>query len=235
LVAGHAGGEGRLGTVVEFEFLRDRSHPFTLERLYSMEVLLAAYSGRSEEHARQARELFFSVQNSRKARDGGLAGLLDPPLLARKKAAEKTLRDAVAKDPGLQDAASAWDHAAGAVKVEAEHLRPFTLVEGARGGASGFLSTYFVIARTLVRAAEETPKPNGERLREYRDSNRESLEQNLFSEEPIYDTLEQARLASSLTYLAEQLGYNTPLVQKVLDGKSPAERAAQLIHGTKLK
>ena len=234
-VSGHPGRTDRLATVTEFEYLRDASYPFTLERLYRMEVLLGVYSGRSEEYARQARELFFSVQNSRKARDGGLAGLLDPALLARKKAAEKTLREAVDKDPGLHDAAAAWDNVARAIKVEAEHLRKFTLVEGARGGASGFLTTYFAVARTLVRAAEETPKPNGERLREYRDSNRESLEQNLFSEEPIYDTLEQTRLTSSLTYLAEQLGYETPLVQKILDGKSPAERAALLIHGTKLK
>jgi hypothetical protein len=37
------------------------------------------------------------------------------------------------------------------------------------------------IARILVRAAEEKPKPNGDRLREYRDSGLPSLEQQLFS------------------------------------------------------
>jgi hypothetical protein len=35
--------------------------------------------------------------------------------------------------------------------------------------------------------------------------------------------------------LAEMKGFNDPLVQKVLAGKSPRERAAQLIEGTKLK
>ena len=45
------------------------------------------YSARSDENAREAKELLFSVQNSRKARDGGLAGLLDPALMARKEAA----------------------------------------------------------------------------------------------------------------------------------------------------
>jgi len=47
-----------------------------------------------------------------------------------------------------------------------------------------------MIARTLVRLAEEDAKPNAERLREYRKSARESLEQMLFSEAPIYNDLE---------------------------------------------
>jgi hypothetical protein len=109
------------------------------------------------------------------------------------------------------------------------------VLEGARGGAAGFAGTYFEIARTLVRAAEERPKPNGDRLREFRESNRPSLELELFSEEPIYDNFERARLASSLTFLAEQLGYTNELVQKVLAGKSPEERAEQLVKGTHLK
>src|SRR5262249_51538552 len=56
-----------------------------------------------------------------------------------------------------------------------------------------------------------------------------------FSEEPIYDDLEQLTLADSLTYLAEALGYDAPMVQLVLAGKSPHDRARELIHGTKLR
>jgi len=234
-VSGHPGRTDRLDTLAELQYLRDTGFPYLLERLYRMEVMLSAYSGRSDENARQAKELLFSVQNSRKAREGGLAGLLDPALLARKDADEKALRSAVAGRADLKDALSAWDRIAGAEKTRAENIRKFTMLEGARGGAAGFASTYFTIARTLVRAAEERPKPNGDRLCEFRDSNRESLELELFSEEPIYDGFEQARLASALTFLANQLGYNSELVQKVLAGKSPEERAAELIKGTRLK
>src|SRR5437868_6065943 len=234
-VSGHPGRTDRLAIVAELHYLRDKVFPFLLERLYRQEVLLTAYSARSDENARQARELLFSVQNSRKARDGGLAGLLDPAIMGKKRAQEKALRAAADANPELKTVSTAWDRIAQAVKVESEHTIKSTMIEGARGGASGFLSTYFGIARTLARAAEETPKPNGERLREYRDSARESLEQTLFSEEPIYDTLEETRLASSLTFLAEKLGYESELVQKVLAGKSPGERAAELIKGSKLK
>ncbi len=60
--------------MAELEYLRDTGFPFLLQRLNRWEVLLMAFSGRSEENARQAKELLFGVQNSRKARVGGLAG-----------------------------------------------------------------------------------------------------------------------------------------------------------------
>jgi hypothetical protein len=43
------------------------------------------------------------------------------------------------------------------------------------------------------------------------------------------------KLASSLTALAEELGYTDSLVKRVLAGKSPRERAAELISGTKVR
>src|SRR5262249_54767226 len=61
------------------------------------------------------------------------------------------------------------------------------------------------------------------------------LKLQLFSDEPIHDDFEQLRLADSLTYLAEQLGSDHPTVQLVLAGKSPGQRATELIQGTKLK
>ncbi len=88
-VSGHPGRTDRLATLAELDYLRDTGFPFLLQRLNRWEVLLLAFSGRSEENARQAKELLFGVQNSRKARVGGLAGLLDPQLMARKKAAGK--------------------------------------------------------------------------------------------------------------------------------------------------
>src|SRR5262249_7316147 len=62
-----------------------------------------------------------------------------------------------------------------------------------------------------------------------------SLKFQLFSEEPIYDDFEELKLADSLTYLAEQLGADNAIVKQVLAGKSPRERATELIKGTKMK
>src|SRR6185437_3399193 len=90
------------------------------------------------------------------------------------------------------------------------------------------------IARTLVRLAEESKKPNRERLREYSEAGLESLKQELFSSAPIYNDLETVELADSLSMLAEMKGMEDPLVQKVLAGKSPEARASELVRGTKL-
>src|SRR4029077_20321803 len=100
-VVGNPGHTDRLDTVRHLEFLRDRMFPSSLRTIFRREVLLSAYSQRSLENARRAKDDLFGLQNSRKARLGGLAGLQDPAIMDRKRKDEKTLRDAIAKKPDL--------------------------------------------------------------------------------------------------------------------------------------
>ncbi len=227
-VSGHPGHTARLLTVAELEYLRDMQLPERLRVIYREEVLLSAYSARRRENARRAKEDLFGIQNARKALKGQLAGLLDPSVIAQKEADEKALRAAAKSQSGGAETADPWDRIAAAQKVIARHAMKYYILEG----GLGFNSHLFRIARTLLRAGEERSKPNGERLREYTDSNRTSLELQLFSEKPIYHDLEKLKLADSLTYLVEQMGYSNALVQQVLDGQSPRERASSLVDGT---
>src|SRR5262245_42633694 len=146
-VSGHPGHTDRLNTLAELEYLRDRGYPYLLQQLYRLEVMLGIYSAYGEEQERQAKDMLFGVANSRKAREGGLAGLLDPALMAKKRAEEKKLRTAVAKHPELKDAAKAWDTIAKVQKVRAANIRDYTLLEA----GAGFNSTLFGYARTLLR------------------------------------------------------------------------------------
>jgi hypothetical protein len=205
--------------------------PFRLSSLKRLEVLLASWSARSQENARRAREELFSAQNSRKAYDGRLAGLLDPAMMGTKAREEAEFRSKLTGQSGSAEALAAYDKIAEATRTLARQAVPHALLEGGRG----FNSESFHIARTLLRAGEERPKPNGERLREFSDSGRVSLELALFSEKPIYTDLEILTLADSLTFLAGQLGATNPLVQKVLAGKSPRDRASELINSTKVR
>ena len=230
-VSGNPGNTSRQLIVAELEYMRDRYFPYVLQRLYNLEVTLLAYSTRSDENARRAKDLLFGVQNSRKAREGMFAGLLDPKLMKQKQTAEQQLRAAIAQDPNVKEALLSFSRIADAQQVVERNAMQYRLLEDAHG----FNSTLFGIARTILRAVEEKPKPNGQRLREFRDSNLESLEFQLFSEEPLYEDFEQIKLADSLVWLVEQLGYSNPLVHRVLAGKSPRDRAAELILGTKLK
>jgi Peptidase S46 len=230
-VAGHPGRTSRLFTVAHLEYFRDVSFPLTLELLRDREAFLLEFAKRGAEQARQSKEDLFSYQNSRKARLGGLGGLNDKAFMARKAEAETALRSRVNADPRKKAAfGSAWDKIAAAQKVAKEISLPYNFLE--RGFA--FDSRLFGIARTLVRLAEEKGKPNSDRLREYRESNIESLELDLFSSAPIYPEYEKAKLGHSLAFWKTKMGANDPMVERVLRGRSPEQAAADLVDGCKL-
>lgn len=230
-VAGHPGRTSRLLTVAELEDQRDRMLPERLASLFRTEVMLRSWGERSTENGRRAKDDLAGAQNSRKALVGAMAGLADPGFMATKQAAETRLREAVAQRSELAEAGAAWDRIAAAQQNIARISTRYMVLEGAQG----FQCAQYGIARRLVRAAEERTKPNAERFPEYGDAGRGSFEMQLFSAQPIYDDLEQLRLANALTLLVEKLGGRDPLVQKVLAGKAPAVRASELILGTKLK
>src|SRR5437867_4118581 len=240
-VSGSPGKTDRQLTLDELADTRDRYLPYVLRMFNRREVLELSYSARSFENARKARDDLFGDQNNRKRYDGYLAGLLDPQTWSALQTREQRLRDAIARDPKFKSAISAYDRIKDALTEIAknaplynylEQERPITI--GYRGprALSGDLFKY---ARLLARAIDERAKPNGERLPQFRDSARESLELELFSTEPIYDDYEILRLTDSLTDFASQFGADNPLVQKVLAGKSSHARAVELVSGRKLK
>ena len=224
-VPGNPGSTGRGNTMAQLEFSRDVSYPFLLKTYQQRLQALKAFAAESAENARIAQEDIFGIENSFKAITGYRGGLVDAKLMAKRAAAEKQLRtDAMGKfgDP--------WGEIAQAMAVQKEVYFPLTFLErraGFRGDLAGF-------ARTLVRVTAEKQKPNGERLREYRDSGLASLEQRLFSTAPVYKSLETVLLTESLTEMQEHLGAGDPTVKQVLGGRTPAEVAKDAVANTKL-
>lgn len=232
-VVGHPGRTQRLYTVDHLKFLRDVDMPSILRKLWRREVQLASFSSRSEENARIANGDRRSVENSRKAFTGVLAGLENPEIMKAKEAAEQKLRASVnANDSNKKKWGDAWDNVSGAYgKYRGYHER-YAALEGRRGV---FRSDLARIARHLVRMADEKQKPNADRMREYTEAELKALELDLYSPAPIYDELEINRIGSGLSFVAEQFGADDPMVRTLLAGKSPRERAEELVRGSKLK
>src|SRR5207245_10029758 len=128
-----------------------------------------------------------------------------PAIMRQKRTQEQELRQKLSEGTEDQQALLApWLRIADVQKEFASFEREYDLLE--RGDA--FFSQLFTIARQVARLTEEIGKPNTERLREYRDSNLESLKFQLFSPAPIHAELERAKLTASLTLLADDLGGN---------------------------
>jgi len=230
-VVGHPGSTSRLNTVAHLEQLREVSIPLLIRMLERRETMLKKYMAMGVEETRQAQNELNSVQNSLKVYRGQLAGLKDMTLIERKRQAEEVLRKSIAADPKRQKQyGDAWDSIATAHKGLASFARERRFLDL----AAGFNTTLFSIARTLVRLAAESEKPNAERLPEYTDARRASLELGLYSTAPIHKDFDKLKLADSLAFMVEVFGANDPLVKRVLEGKTPEARAAELIDGTKL-
>ena len=240
-VSGNPGRTDRQLTMDEMRDLRGRFVPSLLQMFNRREILLIAWSQRSFENARRARDDLFGDQNNRKRYSGYIAALLDPEVWSALQAREQKLRDAISRDPQLSGAVAAYGQIK-AAQDEIARLAPrHDYLEEERPSVIGYrgpralCGNLFKYARLILRAADERAKANGDRIPMFRDSNRESLELDLFSTEPIHDDYEQLRLTDSLTDFAERFGADDPMVKKVLAEKSPHGRAVELVGGTKLK
>jgi hypothetical protein len=232
-VTGHPGTTNRLETLDKLKHRRDVTLPFTLARIRAMEAALIQFGERAPENKRRAKTDLHRYANARKAFSGQYQGLLNPQVLAMKSQREESLFP-VQRAPGSEPLQKTYDAAVHRIaevqRVYATFERPYNLVET----GTAFPTQLFTIARHIVRLTAEVKKANGDRFREYRDSNLDSLKFELFSPAPIYPDLERTKLVTGLTFLAEQLGGEHPLVVQALAGKAPGPRADELIAGTKL-
>jgi hypothetical protein len=229
-VSGNPGSTNRQDTVAQLEFARDDFHPWLLKFLRGRLALLYAYSSRGPEEERIAKETIFGYENSVKAIAGLQAGLLDPEFMARRVAIETELHNRVNADPKMrQEFGGAWDRIAAAEKTYTGFVNEY------RALRSLGQSELFRHAQTLVRLPVELAKPNGDRLPGYRDSNLDSLKQDLFSEAPVHVAIEKLMLTQAFLDMQEALGADNALVMQVLAARTPEAAAEACLKGTNLQ
>ena len=229
-ISGHPGSTARLNTSAHLQFLRDTAFPFSLRQLSHVRKTLLVYGSAGDEQTRRAQQDLFDAENNLKRTRGQFEGLKNKSLLAKKVQTEGALRGRITAGPRADG--DPWQEIAKGRKELQNRFPEISFLES----AAGLNTTLFTLARTLVRLVSENAKPDAERLPEYTEARRASLELNLFSPAPIYKDLEKAKLAGSLAFMLEELGAEHPLVKKILnDSKSPEARAEELVTGTQLQ
>ncbi len=191
LVSGSPGRTDRQQTVDELADRRDREVPTWLQMFNRREVLVSAWGQRSFENARRARhDLFGGPEQSQTLRRLCRRALRSTDMGARSKPGRRNcatpfraiqnLNQPCLLTIGSRKRRTSW--ARSPYVIHTWNRRPVSV--GYRGPRA-FFGTLFKYARLLIRAADERAKPNGERIADFRDSAKESLELELFSGEPV--------------------------------------------------
>ncbi len=229
-VVGNPGSTGRLNTAAQLEFLRDVQYPAQLAALRRQIGVYHDLSARSDEQARRWRNTLFGLENTQKAITGYQSGLLDPSLMARKRAWERGFRARVDADPGLKARyGEAW------TRIAAIRRRLAQLDARRRFYAFGaYGSRLLGLAGLVVRSPVEAAKPDTGRLAAFRDANRANLERVLYGATPVDTALERRLLAAYLTAMAADLPATDPVRRAALGGRTPEQAAAQLVANSQI-
>jgi hypothetical protein len=227
-VTGNPGSTGRLLTMAQMEHLRDVVYPENLAAYARQLEVLRDVTKDDPERARRYDNMIFSLSNSEKAVTGYRSGLIDPDLMAKKRAFEREFRARIAKDPKLRPQyGGAWD----AIAAAQRELATFDKALRYRSFAGSQLLT---MAGQLVRIPAQSALPDSARLPEYRGEGIERLKRQLTAATPIDTQVETRLLAAQLAAAKRALPANDPFLQAVLAGRTPEAAARALIGGTKL-
>jgi hypothetical protein len=230
--SGNPGGTERDDTLAQFEYLRDYAQPFTLYLLSELRGVLTEYATKGAEQARTSHTLLFGVENSLKAYKGRQESMTQGSIVSDKAKSEAAFRQRVANTPELtQQYGGAWDAIAAATKHGRDLSPRLALLER----FPQFLTPLLAKAIELNRYAAEHAKPDGQRLEEYSDAAFPQLKLDLVSPAPIYPELEKTMMTWWLTKLREDLGTSDPDFRAIMGKRSPAEIAASIVDGSKLK
>ena len=225
-VAGNPGGTDRQMIADELVTLRDVVNPLSLVLNSELRGRITRYAQEGTEQARIGNSALFGLENGLKSLRGQQDALLQPSLIETKRKADAELKAKVAADANLRTTiGDPWADIAKAQIERVAMYKPYYFIEA----RDGYGSRLYGYAKTLVRAAEERGKPNGERLREYGDARLPLVQRQLLDRQPVYPDLEQLRLEFWLTKLREELTADAPETALVLGKDSPETLARALI------
>ncbi|MBL7993743.1 S46 family peptidase, partial [bacterium] len=227
-VVGNPGSTDRMMTMAQLETQRDIVLPMVLKSIKRRLNVLKTYASAGNEQARQVVAAIAGTENGLKAMTGEYNGLLDKNLMKQKQEDENRFRTSVnANIDWKKTYGDAWKDIAKVQKKYEDHFK----IQRFRGVPNGSMAN---MALRLVRYASETRKADVNRMNGYHDAQLESFRISIQSTAPVYPELDEKLLANSLIESLELLGPKDLFVKTVLNGRTPAEAASELVKGTKL-
>jgi hypothetical protein len=232
-VVGNPGSTRRGLTWTQLSALRDFQIVPIYALLSELRGMLWEYARGGDEQTKESQDLQFGIENSIKVYNGWLKTLADDKFVQQKHEQDATLRAWMQATPERSTKyGDPWTELDKAQQRGKELSSRYMMLE--RGIGFGQFGELFSDARTLVRAAAERTKPDGERLPTYRDANLPAVQQTVESDVPVYPQYEETLMAWSLGKLRQVLGADDATVHEVLGKNSPDQRAHALVSGTKL-
>jgi Peptidase S46 len=227
-VTGNPGSTGRLLTVAQMEYLRDVQYPAQLSSYERNLSVLRELAQRDEATRRAVENDIFSLENSKKAVTGYLAGLRDSSLMAKKRAFERDFRRRIAADPKLKARyGTAWNAIATAqhqLAALAKQQRWYSF------GGSPLLNA----AGGIVRIPEQAKLPDSLRLPQYRGPGLENIKNAVLGDVSSDPEQDKQMLQAWLTQASKDLPLSDPYLSAFLGGRSPEVAAEVAVNGTKL-
>jgi hypothetical protein len=222
-VVGNPGSTQRLLTQSQFAYQREVNLPITLATQAELRGRLITAMKQSPERAREGEQALNGLENNFKRAIGRTKALGDPAFSASLAANEAALRAKSAGNAAIGNPWSDIDKAVAALRAIDTEYR-FAEPQG----------DLFDYAQTLVRAADERVKPNGDRLPGFSDSALPLLEKTLLDPRPIAPWLDTLTMEWSLSKAREYLGTDHPQTRLLLGKESPEDLARRLVAGSRL-
>ncbi len=222
-VVGNPGSTSRLYTQSQLAFEREVRLPITLATYSELRGRLIRAMEESPEHEREGLDTLNGVENGLKVYIGRTKALNDPAFTGTLADAEAALRARSQGDSAIGDP---WTTVDEAVEAYRALYLPYRFTDPS--------SDLYAYAQTLVFAAQERAKPNGERLPGYTDSALPLTRKRLLDERPVYPWLDRLMMSWSLSKAREYLGVDDPDSKLLLGKESPEQLSERLIEGTKL-
>ncbi|GAA4715548.1 S46 family peptidase [Sphingomonas lutea] len=222
-VVGNPGSTQRLLTQDQLAFSREISAPMNVTLYSELRGRLISAMKQSPARYREGKDELDSVENALKVYLGRQRAFNDPAFMGRLAEAERDLRAKSANNAAI---GNPWSDISTATAAYRTIYVPYRFIQPT--------SDLYSYAATLVRAAAERAKPNGERLPGYSDSALPLLEKQLLDSKPIVPWLEQLYLEWSLSKAREYLGADDPDTRLLLGKESPEGLARRLVTGTRL-